>query len=328
MTRAWYLGLLALLLVAMSASLLLGYRQVSPLALLSWSQDAVLRHLILEYRLPRMLIAPLCGAALAVAGGLLQSLTRNPLAAPDVLGVNAAASCSVVLALYLWPDLALGWLNLLAFVSALLMTQLLLWLVGPQGERHSLLRLPLLGTVLAMLFSALTQTLITLDPSTQDQALSWLTGNIAGRSLLQLLAAFPLWLLAGVLLWRLWRQLDLFYLGDSQIRTLGQDPLTLRRQGVVVASLLVAGVVAVIGPLGFVGLLVPRMARRLAAEGHRHWLPLAAVLGALLLTLADLLARFICYPEDIPVGVVTALLGGPLFLYLLYRQRGGIHDVR
>ncbi|MGL4755480.1 MAG: iron chelate uptake ABC transporter family permease subunit, partial [Aeromonadaceae bacterium] len=112
MTRAWYLGLLALLLVAMSVSLLLGYRQVSPLALLSWSQDAVLRHLILEYRLPRMLIAPLCGAALAVAGGLLQSLTRNPLAAPDVLGVNAAASCSVVLALYLWPDLALGWLNL------------------------------------------------------------------------------------------------------------------------------------------------------------------------------------------------------------------------
>ena len=313
--------------LALVASLLLGYRSLSPAALLGWSQDLTLRHLILEYRLPRMLIAPVCGAALAVSGCLLQSLTRNPLAAPDVLGVNAAASFCVVLALFIQPDLGLGWLNGLAFVAALAMTRVLLWLLGREGARHSLLRLPLLGSVLAMLFAALTQTLITLDPATQDQALSWLTGNIAGRSLRQFWAALPWLLLAVVGLWRLWGKLDLFYLGDAQIRTLGQDPDTLRRQAVLIASLLVAAVVGVIGPIGFIGLLVPRMALRLStngnsASGHRHWLPLAALLGALLLTLADLLARFIYYPEDIPAGVVTALLGGPAFLFLLYRQRG------
>jgi len=139
-------------------------------------------------------------------------------------------------------------------------------------------------------------------------------------------------LLAVVGLWRLWGKLDLFYLGDAQIRTLGQDPDTLRRQAVLISSLLVAAVVGVIGPIGFIGLLVPRMALRLStngnsasghsASGHRHWLPRAALLGSLLLTLADLLARFIYYPEDIPAGVVTALLGGPAFLFLLYRQRG------
>ena len=177
--------------LALVASLLLGYRSLSPAALLGWSQDLTLRHLILEYRLPRMLIAPVCGAALAVSGCLLQSLTRNPLAAPDVLGVNAAASVCVVLALFIQPDLGLGWLNGLAFVAALAMTRLLLWLLGREGARHSLLRLPLLGSVLAMLFAALTQTLITLDPATQDQALSWLTGNIAGRSLRQFWAALP-----------------------------------------------------------------------------------------------------------------------------------------
>jgi len=308
--------------LALVASLLLGYRSLSPAALLGWSQDLTLRHLILEYRLPRMLIAPVCGAALAVSGCLLQSLTRNPLAAPDVLGVNAAASFCVVLALFIQPDLGLGWLNGLAFVAALAMTRVLLWLLGREGARHSLLRLPLLGSVLAMLFAALTQTLITLDPSTQDQALSWLTGNIAGRSLRQFWAALPWLLLAVVGLWRLWGKLDLFYLGDAQIRTLGQDPDTLRRQAVLISSLLVAAVVGVIGPIGFIGLLVPRMALRLSVSGHRHWLPLAALLGALLLTLADLLARFIYYPEDIPAGVVTALLGGPAFLFLLYRQRG------
>lgn len=310
------------LVLALVASLLLGYRSLSPAALLGWSQDLTLRHLILEYRLPRMLIAPVCGAALAVSGCLLQSLTHNPLAAPDVLGVNAAASFCVVLALFIQPDLGLGWLNGLAFVAALAMTRLLLWLLGREGSRQSLLRLPLLGSVLAMLFAALTQTLITLDPATQDQALSWLTGNIAGRSLTQLWAALPWLLLAVVGLWRLWGKLDLFYLGDAQIRTLGQDPDTLRRQAVLISSLLVAAVVGVIGPIGFIGLLVPRMALRLCSTGHRYWLPVAAMLGALLLTLADLLARFIYYPEDIPAGVVTALLGGPAFLFLLYRQRG------
>ncbi len=322
MMRPLPLGIL--LGLAMLASLLLGYQSVALTSLLKVGTSPALQHLLWEYRLPRMLIAPVCGAALALAGCLLQTTTRNPLVAPDVLGINAAASCCVVLVLACYPSLGLFWLNGLAFVAAVAMMLLLHGLLRQMTDRGSTVRLPLLGTVLAMLFAAITQTVITLDPATQDQALSWLAGNIAGRSLFQLAVASP-WLLAGCAgcVW-LARRLDLFYLGDAQVRALGYQVDRLRQVAMISASLLVAGVVSVVGPLGFIGLLVPLMVRRAGCRQHRQLLPLVALLGALLLTLADVLARFVLYPEDIPVGVVTALIGGPVFLFLLYRApRGG-----
>ncbi len=316
-------GLAGLLVLAALASLLTGYRWLSPVQILHLlsAPDPALSSFLLEYRLPRMLIAPICGAALAVAGLLLQSVTRNPLAAPDILGINAAASMCVVLALFFIPDLALSWLNLLAFLAAVGMTCLLLLMLRQIDERDSVLRLPLLGTVLSLLFSSVTQTVLTLDPATQDQALSWLTGNIAGRSVAQLMAALPWLLVAVVLLVRLLPRLDLFYLGDTQISALGFHPGRLRLMAILSCSLLVAGAVSVVGPIGFIGLLTPRMAHFLVPHQHRVRLPVAALLGALALTLADVLARFILFPEDVPVGAVTAFIGGPVLLVLLYCRR-------
>jgi iron complex transport system permease protein len=318
-----FFGLAGSLVLAALASLLTGYRWLSPVQILYLfsAPDPALSSFVLEYRLPRMLIAPICGAALAVAGLLLQSVTRNPLAAPDILGINAAASMCVVLALFFIPDLALSWLNLLAFLAAVGMTCLLLLLLRQIDERDSVLRLPLLGTVLSLLFSSVTQTVLTLDPATQDQALSWLTGNIAGRSVAQLMAALPWLLVAVVLIVRLLPRLDLFYLGDTQINALGFHPGRLRLMAILAGSLLVAGAVSVVGPIGFIGLLIPRMAHFLVPHHHRARLPVAALLGALALTLADVLARFILFPEDVPVGAVTAFIGGPVLLGLLYRRR-------
>ena len=323
MPRQLFFGLAGLLVLAALASLLTGYRWLSPVPILHLfsAPDPALSSFVLEYRLPRMLIAPICGAALAVAGLLLQSVTRNPLAAPDILGINAAASMCVVLALFFIPDLALSWLNLLAFLAAVGMTCLLLLLLRQIDERDSVLRLPLLGTVLSLLFSSVTQTVLTLDPATQDQALSWLTGNIAGRSVAQLMAALPWLLVAVVLIVRLLPRLDLFYLGDTQINALGFHPGRLRLMAILAGSLLVAGAVSVVGPIGFIGLLIPRMAHFLVPHHHRIRLPVAALLGALALTLADVLARFILFPEDVPVGAVTAFIGGPVLLGLLYRRR-------
>jgi iron complex transport system permease protein len=215
----------------------------------------------------------------------------------------------------------LSWLNLLAFLAAVGMTCLLLLLLRQIDERDSVLRLPLLGTVLSLLFSSVTQTVLTLDPATQDQALSWLTGNIAGRSVAQLMAALPWLLVAVVLIVRLLPRLDLFYLGDTQITALGFHPGRLRLMAILAGSLLVAGAVSVVGPIGFIGLLIPRMAHFLVPHHHRIRLPVAALLGALALTLADVLARFILFPEDVPVGAVTAFIGGPVLLGLLYRRR-------
>ena len=323
MPRRLFFGLAGSLVLAALASFLTGYRWLSPVQIfhLLSAPDPALSSFVLEYRLPRMLIAPICGAALAVAGLLLQSVTRNPLAAPDILGINAAASMCVVLALFFIPDLALSWLNLLAFLAAVGMTCLLLLLLRQIDERDSVLRLPLLGTVLSLLFSSVTQTVLTLDPATQDQALSWLTGNIAGRSVAQLMAALPWLLVAVVLIVRLLPRLDLFYLGDTQITALGFHPGRLRLMAILAGSLLVAGAVSVVGPIGFIGLLIPRMAHFLVPHHHRIRLPVAALLGALALTLADVLARFILFPEDVPVGAVTAFIGGPVLLILLYRRR-------
>ncbi len=323
MPRRLFFGLAGSLVLAALASLLTGYRWLSPVQIfhLLSAPDPALSSFVLEYRLPRMLIAPICGAALAVAGLLLQSVTRNPLAAPDILGINAAASMCVVLALFFIPDLALSWLNLLAFLAAVGMTCLLLLMLRQIDERDSVLRLPLLGTVLSLLFSSVTQTVLTLDPATQDQALSWLTGNIAGRSVAQLMAALPWLLVAVVLLVRLLPRLDLFYLGDTQISALGFHPGRLRLMAILSCSLLVAGAVSVVGPIGFIGLLTPRMAHFLVPHQHRVRLPVAALLGALALTLADVLARFILFPEDVPVGAVTAFIGGPVLLVLLYCRR-------
>lgn len=323
--RGRFRALVGLLTLAMLASLLLGYQSVSLSSLWQLSEMPALQHLLLTYRLPRMLIAPICGAALAVAGSLLQTISRNPLAAPDVLGINAAASMAVVVGLFCLPGMGLGWLNLLAFMAAMSMMLLLLGVLSVLPARAGLLPLPLLGTVLAMLFSAVTQTLITLDPATQDQALGWLTGNIAGRELAQLWAALP-WLGGGVwLVWRLLPSLDLFALGNEQIRALGQEPRQLQYRVVLAASLLVAGVVGVVGPIGFIGLLIPHLARRCCPHGQRGQLAMAALLGALVLTLADVAARFVLFPDDIPVGAVTALIGGPLFLWLLYRVSRSPH---
>lgn len=324
MPRSSLLSLSGMLGLVMLGSLLSGFDFLGPRQLYAALQgsDPLTLHLFRSLRLPRALIAPVAGAALAVAGVLLQSLTRNPLAAPDILGMNAAASVSVVLALFFLPDLDLFWLNLLAFISAGAMALVLLVLAADQTLNRSALRLPLLGSVLSLFFAAITQAVLTLDPATQDQALSWLTGNIAGRSLRQLAAALP-WLLAGVvLIGVLLPKLDLFYLDDAQILALGEAPQRLRHVTLLACTLLTAGVVGVVGPIGFIGLLVPRMIATRSIPAHRHRLPLAALVGAILLTAADILARFIWFPDDIPVGAVTALLGGPCFLYLLYRRRG------
>jgi len=168
----------------------------------------------------------------------------------------------------------------------------------------------------------MTQTVLTLDPSTQDQALSWLTGNIAGRSLHQLAAALPWFAVGSVLIVRLLPHLDLFYLGDAQIRSLGFHPGRLRLRAILAGSLLVAGSVSVVGPIAFIGLLIPRMAQVLVPHHHSIRLPVAALLGACALTWADVLARFVLFPEDVPVGAITAFVGGPVFLWLLYRRRG------
>jgi iron complex transport system permease protein len=279
---------------------------------------ALARSLLWELRLPRALSAFAVGGLLALAGVLMQVLLRNPLADPYVLGVSGGAACAVMAALLL--GLSATWLTGAAFGGAL-GSMLLVFAVARLGGSHSDVRLLLSGVVLAAGWSALVSLVLALSPAARlPGMLFWLMGDLsdADAPLVPLLA-----LVAGTLAaTALARPLDLLQQGEEQAAALGVATDALRLGIFLLGSLLTAAAVTVAGSVGFIGLVVPHMFRLLGGTGHARLVPGAVLLGGTLLLLADTLARTVLAPQQLPVGVITALLGVPLFLYLLNRSGG------
>ncbi len=268
-------------------------------------------------RLPRTLAGLLVGASLAVAGAIMQALTRNPLASPGILGVNAGAALAVVAAVLVLGDPPLATYALFALAGAALAGAVVYGLATAAGAGgNSPLRLALAGAVLAAFLGALTTALLLLDQNTLDQVRFWTAGSLAGRDwdLLRLTAPY---LLAGLALsLPLARQLTTLSLGDDVARGLGQGSATVKLSAAAAVVLLAGGSVALAGPIGFVGLVAPHLARFLVGADYRWVLPYSALLGAALVTVGDIGARLALRPQEIPVGVLMALLGAPFFVYL------------
>lgn len=286
--------------------------------------DGSNEHLIVRsVRIPRALVAGLVGANLAVAGVLMQAVTRNPLASPGLFGVNAGASLLVVGALAIWPELPSFGIAGSAFAGAAV-GGILVFVMGTLGTgKLEPVRLALAGVTVTALLGAFTQGILILDESTAQQVIYWLTGAVDGRNLNHLYTVLP-WSIIGLIgAVALAPLLDLLMLGEEIARGLGQNTDRTR----ILAGLLVIGLsgaaVAVAGPIGFIGLIVPHMARRFSCISHTRLIPLSAVLGAVLLIWSDVASRYVAYPSETPVGVVTALLGAPFFLFLARRERGG-----
>jgi len=272
---------------------------------------------LVEYRLPRILLALLVGAALALSGVLVQGVIGNPLASPEILGVNHAAGLMSIGALMLFPGLSVMWLPLLAFIGALLAFALLRLAAGNSAP----LRLALLGIALTALYASITDYLMLSHPLEINQALMWLTGSLWGRGWAFVYVALPWLLLLLPLSLLLCRPLDLLALGEEQATTLGINVRHAQQLILLLALALAAISVALCGPLSFIGLLAPHLTRRLVG-GRHHWLiPGAMLIGALLLLLADLLARTLHPPLELPAGVLTAIIGAPYFFWLLMRTR-------
>ncbi|WP_409422004.1 iron chelate uptake ABC transporter family permease subunit [Pseudaeromonas sp. ZJS20] len=313
-----YLWLTGLLGLSLLGSLSLGAVAVSPSALWqAWAPDAAAHFTLLSLRLPRLLLAWLVGAMLGAAGCLCQAVVRNPLAAPDLLGVSHGASLAVVLALVVWPGLAPGWLPWLALTGGLGAAGLLWWLSGP---RCPPLRLALTGVALGTLLASGVDLVLLTQPPQLNQALLWLTGSLWGRGWEQLPLLLPWWSLLPLLPW-LASRLDLLMLGEERAQGLGLPVARLRGWALLLAVVWCSAAVAVCGPLAFLGLVAPHLARRLVGGRHVRLLPAAMLVGALLLSLADLLGRILHPPLELPAGLFTALLGAPYFLYLLLRTR-------
>ncbi|AUV43122.1 Fe(3+) dicitrate ABC transporter permease subunit FecD [Citrobacter freundii complex sp. CFNIH9] len=310
---------IALALAGLSAlSLQMGVIAVPWRALLSdWQTGREYHYVLTAYRLPRLLLALLVGAALAVAGVLVQGIVRNPLASPDILGVNHAASLASVGALLLLPSLPVITLPLLAFAGGMAGLILLRILANTSQP----MKLALTGVALSACWASLTDYLMLSRPQDVNSALLWLTGSLWGRDWSFVKIAAPLLILFLPLSLRFCRDLDLLALGDARATTLGVSVPRIRLLALLLAVAMTSTGVAVCGPISFIGLVVPHMVRSITGGRHRWLLPVSAMTGALLLVVADLLARIIHPPLELPAGVLTAIIGAPWFVWLLVRMR-------
>jgi len=273
---------------------------------------------LLDLRLPRLLVDVMAGACFALSGVILQSVTRNPLAGPEILGVSQLAALGVLIALVLAPELLMAWRFPIAWVGAAVALTLVIGL----NLRHGLepLRLTLTGFALSGAAMAIAGLVISQFTTNAAQALIWMVGSSYGRTWLDVSSMWP-WMLLGMLACAgTGRWMDLLQLGDGVAASLGLGVARRRLFLVIVAGFLVAVPVAVVGPVAFVGLLVPHGVRLLGYHRSRARLLAAPMLGALLLVLADLLGKNLLAPTDIPLGIATAAIGAPCFLLLLGRS--------
>jgi iron complex transport system permease protein len=280
-------------------------------------------HIIIrEVRLPRAITAALVGSALGLAGAIMQALTRNPMASPGVLGVNSGAGLFVV-AVASWMPAAssfmLGWFALLGAAAA----AVAVYAIGSAGlEGLTPLKLTLAGATIAALCGSFTASLLIADEKTLESLLFWLAGSVEGRRLEHIGPIVPFLIAGFALSSGLGRSLNVIAVGEDAAQGLGQNTLRVKLIALAAVVLMAGGSVAMAGPIGFVGLVVPHVARRLVGVDYRFVLPCCAVLGAILLTGADIAARFIAFPKDLPVGVMTAMIGAPFFIWLARKEWG------
>lgn len=339
--RLLALGVLALAL-ALLAGLLLGPASVTPAGLLAslaealglaplpagHARDAAILGVV---RAPRVLLAAMIGAGLAVSGAVMQGLFRNPLADPGLIGVSAGAALAAVAAIVLGPGLFGGragllglWLLPVAAFAGGLGATLAIARLATRGGVTGVATLLLAGVAVNALAGALTGLLVFMADDRQVRDITfWTLGSLAGARWPLLPVALLLVLLPALLLLGLARPLNALVLGEREAFHLGIRVEATKRAAVALAAVAVSAGVALAGLIGFVGLVVPHVVRLACGADHRLVLPGAALLGAALMVLADLAARSLAAPAELPVGVVTALVGAPFFLWLLHRRAAG-----
>ncbi|MCV2401476.1 iron ABC transporter permease [Marinomonas sp. C2222] len=313
----------ALFVLCCFCSLLFGAGSVSPMdavqVLLGQGTDEAI-FVVHELRLPRTIIGLIAGVCLGVSGVLMQSVTRNPLAEPGLLGVSAGSAFSVALALALGMSVATLPIEL-AQVGALVGCFFVIGIAKLQGQRNDPIRLVLAGAALTSLLTALTSLLLMYNEFAADEIRFWITGSIAGKRFDQLVEVVPSLVIASLCSLYIVRPLASLILGENVAIGLGYRPQRVRLIVVFVVALLVGTSTAIAGPIIFVGLVVPFVARALVGTDIRRTLWLCLPLGPLMIISADILSRLIAQPTEMPLGVLTAIIGAPVLLLIVRAQR-------
>ena len=288
-----------------------------------WSYDPTNSdHLIVRtLRVPRTLMGLLVGAALGLAGGVMQGVTRNPLADPGILGIESGASLAVVVGIHAFGIGTFGGYVWLAFAGAAV-ASLVVYLLGSLGRGGATpVKLALAGAALSALLGSITTSILLLDVATLDQFRFWVVGSLAGRDTEVVADLAPFIAVGVVLALASAGQLNALALGDDVARSLGQRLGVARMTSAVSVIVLAGGATAAAGPIGFVGLTVPHVARAICGPDYRWILPWSAVLAPMLLLGADVAGRVIARPGEVQVGILTAVLGAPSFIALVRRRK-------
>ncbi|RKD32447.1 FecCD family ABC transporter permease [Thermohalobacter berrensis] len=274
-------------------------------------------HIIIKnLRVPRALIATVVGASLAISGVLIQAITRNPLSSPSILGINAGAAFAVVFSSAFLSVSSLSQYIWIAFIGAGI-GSLSVYLISTIGnEDLSSLKIVLSGAAITALFSSFTQSILALNEKELDEVLFWLTGSVQGRNLEMLASILPYTLIGIILAFILSKPLNILSLGENMAKGLGLNVFAVKISTLIVVILLAGSSVAISGPIGFIGIIVPHIARFFVGFDYRWNLLYSAFLGSILLLLADIISRYIIAPMEVPVGAMTAIIGTPFFIFI------------
>ncbi|RBP91337.1 iron complex transport system permease protein [Cytobacillus firmus] len=311
-----------LLLVLMSFSIVYGYTDTTwKMAIDAFTQfDGSNEHIIIQsVRLPRALIAAAVGASLAISGVLLQTLTKNPLAAPEIFGINAGAGFAVVITVTLFSISNLQLFTWVSFLGAAV-SFIFVYIIGSIGrEGLTPMKLTLAGAAMSAMFASMTQGFLVINETALEQVLFWLAGSVSGRKLETLTAVLPYLLAGWIFSLIIAGKLNVLSMGEDVAKGLGLKTGLLKLGGGIVIVLLSGGAVAVAGPIGFLGIVIPHLTRAVVGIDHRWVIPYAGLFGGMLLLIADIASRYIIMPQEVPVGVMTAVIGTPFFVYIARR---------
>ncbi|MGE6379074.1 FecCD family ABC transporter permease [Peribacillus muralis] len=308
-----------LLLFLLCSSIVYGYTNTTwQMAIDAFTHfDGSNEHIVIQsVRLPRALIASAIGASLAISGVLMQTLTKNPLASPDIFGVNAGAGLAVVAGITIFGISNLQVFTWLSFIGAAI-AAISIYMIGSMGRGGlTPMKLTLAGAAMTAMVASLTQGLLVSNEALLDQVLFWLAGSVSGRSLDNLVAVLPYLFVGWGLALSVSGKMNVLSMGEDVAKGLGLNIVFLKLVLGLSVILLAGGSVAVAGPIGFIGIVVPHLTRYIVGIDHRWLIPFSGLLGAVLLIAADIISRYILMPREVPVGVMTAIIGTPFFIYI------------
>ena len=318
--------LIAVLCGASMLSLYIGARYISVdeiiKSFVNYDSNSIGELLIQTLRWPRLLAAFIVGISFAVSGALMQGVTNNPMASPSILGINAGGSFGLAIAMIIVPAASLNVSILFAFLGAALATGVILFLAKRVGGKATPVYLALAGTAIGAVFTAVTQMLVVFFEVAQDLSY-WTAGGISGIRMEQVFLVLP-WTMIGLLIAiSISKSVTLLSFGEEVAIGLGSNLDRVRAFAGVTVLILSGSAVALAGPIGFVGLITPHIVRKMVGIDYRRVIPFSALVGTVIVVVADVLTRLVNPPYETPLGAITAIIGEPFFIYLANRRGGG-----